>query len=180
MFELSQLAVTVAALIFVYFGPIRWRRQDDFRCEIRRIREELFDFMLENEIPFDNPAYVRTRYALNGLLRISGILSPVFFGISLYYRQLCRVNGHVLLMPEQLTANSALRDKILEVRHEASDCLQRHIFLQGFTGICVRVVLGLVAVSRNTARVRVWSDRRAEALLTVAGRYEYNHHAIAA
>src|SRR5262245_32745843 len=57
-------------------------RCDKYRTDIRRIRDELFDYMWKEGHDFSTPAYRSTRESLNGLLRICNLLSPTLLIVS--------------------------------------------------------------------------------------------------
>lgn len=42
---LKTLAIGVTAIAVLYFGPLAKLRKDDYRSDIRPMRDELFDFM---------------------------------------------------------------------------------------------------------------------------------------
>ncbi|HQU43220.1 MAG TPA: hypothetical protein PK867_10430, partial [Pirellulales bacterium] len=76
---LFETWVGLCALVVFYrllFVPLRI---DDFRGDIRTIRDDLFDFMWRNGYDFNEPAYVETRQTLNGLLRSARHLSLISF-----------------------------------------------------------------------------------------------------
>src|SRR5215467_2523928 len=76
---LAQCLISLGILSWLWYGPFARLRRDNFRSQIRRIREDLFDFMWKNGHDFGNPAYRATRQMLNGLIRSSNYLSIITF-----------------------------------------------------------------------------------------------------
>ena len=67
----------------------RLTRVDAFREDIFSIRDELFDYMWRNNLPYDMPAYRLTRLQLNGMIRVSDQIHLFTFVVVVYqmYRQ---------------------------------------------------------------------------------------------
>ncbi len=63
----SALGLILLWMLF-YFG-VRPYRIDAFRHRLFAVRDELFQFALNDGIPFDSPAYVILRRRINALLR---------------------------------------------------------------------------------------------------------------
>src|SRR5712672_3868742 len=78
-----QLFISVAVAWFVYAYIYKRTRQDGFRENLFAIRDDLFDYMWKNNVPYDLPAYGALRSALNGVIRAvdSGEYNIVMFGI---------------------------------------------------------------------------------------------------
>src|SRR5438034_11408435 len=82
-FDLSQIFVSLAIIATLWFGLFGSLRRDSFRCRVRKLRDDLFDFMWQNGHSFETPAYQEVRQSLNGMLRISNRLGPVAFLLGL-------------------------------------------------------------------------------------------------
>ena len=76
---LAQCLISVGIIAFIWAGPAARIRRDNFRARIRRIRDDLFDFMLTHHYDFNTPAYGATRQTLNGMIRCSNYFSVVSF-----------------------------------------------------------------------------------------------------
>jgi hypothetical protein len=68
--------VSLAVGVFVYFVLWSGLRREQFRCQVRRIRDDLFDFMWEKGLDFKEPAYLKARETMNTILALSNQLSP--------------------------------------------------------------------------------------------------------
>src|SRR2546430_15743324 len=56
-----------------------------FQEDMCTLRDEVFDYMWQHDLPYSHPAYLLTRSALNGAIRFGGHWSlPVFIGMLLY------------------------------------------------------------------------------------------------
>ena len=65
------------ALIAFSFGFMRRRtRVDRYRERLFTLRDELFDYMWKNDIPFDLAAYRMIRSSLNTAIRVAGEMRP--------------------------------------------------------------------------------------------------------
>lgn len=69
---LAPLAAIIGAWLYM-----RQRTSTDrYREQLFTLRDELFDYMWKNNIPFDLPAYRRTRAYINGAIRVAGTITP--------------------------------------------------------------------------------------------------------
>jgi hypothetical protein len=84
-FLLTTCAVSIVIIAVLWLCPLASLRRDNFRTDVRIIRDDLFDFMWENGFSFDTPAYRDARQFLNGLLRASTCMSPTTFILGLWY-----------------------------------------------------------------------------------------------
>jgi hypothetical protein len=85
--ELTEVAISLGVLMLAYILYRRGRREQ-FRVDIRRIRDGLFDWMWQNGHSFSDLGYRATREMLNGLLRMSNTLSlsQLLLMMVLYFR----------------------------------------------------------------------------------------------
>lgn len=70
----SALSLFVFAVVAFKLWPNQ--RIDMFRQNMFALRDELFDFAADGNIPFDDPAYLRLRQLMNGFLRYAHNLTP--------------------------------------------------------------------------------------------------------
>lgn len=64
-----QFFVVAGFWIFVLGKMIPEWRLDSFRQNLFIVRDELFDYAADGNIPFDHPAYLMLRRQMNGLIR---------------------------------------------------------------------------------------------------------------
>ena len=73
------LSLSLAALAVLWFYVRRMTKIDEFRETLFTLRDELFDYMWENDLSFDDPAYCELRESLNRGIRMAEILTlPIF------------------------------------------------------------------------------------------------------
>lgn len=82
-FVITCCLISVLFICFVRFVlfPRLWREM--YRSDIRRIRDRLFDYVLDNGAQFDEPAYRMARHNINMLIRVSNQLAPTSMIVSL-------------------------------------------------------------------------------------------------
>ena len=82
--------LTLILLIVLLFKLWPTQRVDIFRQEMFQLRDELFDFAMQGEVGFDDPAYTLLRQLMNGFIRYAHNLTPfrVFFSFFLRRRTL--------------------------------------------------------------------------------------------
>jgi len=160
-YVLVECFISAGILLYVWFCPIGRLRRDDFRADIRRIRDSLFDFMWQNGYSYDTPAYIQTRQTLNGILRLSNTLSiPRFLIITLF---LAKQDGRNDDLHESLmrVENDHLRARLEKAMMDAATRMLRFVFLEGTAGTLAQL-LG------NLMRTKEWARRKGRDLLSNA------------
>lgn len=160
---LTQMAISVSILAILWFWAFASIRRDNFRSDIRRLRDGLFDYMWENGHSFDTAAYQETRLMLNGMLRLSNSMSAIkFFGFVVLHRHhRDREVGDLLArMP-----NGELKKEIERVRIHAVARLLHFLFLEGTTGLAIRGVLFTAKVVKRANVVKSWATNQGNRLL---------------
>ena len=120
-----QTLLSLVVLVFVLFSWWPEQRIDIFRQQMFALRDELFDFALEGEIEFDNPAYTQLRELMNGFIRYAHNLTPYRTFVS-YLRWSCTSTQPVRVWAvawEQALnkiADKDKRDKLEEFHSKAS------------------------------------------------------------
>lgn len=136
-FAISYVVISLAALNYIYFVLCAGLRRERFRCQVRRIRDELFDFMWENGHDFQEPAYRKARETTNSFLALSNKLSPTVLVISVVVAILnLRRNG--VSPPTPPLPAGPLGDKIRQSYLELAWTLIEYSFLKGIPGLGVR------------------------------------------
>ena len=115
------------------FEPLR---RDEFRSEIRHIRDDLFDFMWRHQLSYEDPAYQYARQCLNGMIYIGGALNPVSIIVAGYLMLRRRRLGEVIASPR--SENAMLQAEINRTMTKAAKALLTFLFLQGAFGMIVR------------------------------------------
>jgi hypothetical protein len=143
-FALSYILVGLAALGFIYFVLCAGLRRERFRCAVRRIRDDLFDFMWENELSFNEPAYLKARETMNSFLVLSNKLSPTVLVMSVVVAVLTlRRNG--VSPPTPPLLGGQLGDKIRDSYLALTWTLIEYSFLQGILGLFVKTVVWILS-----------------------------------
>jgi cbb3-type cytochrome oxidase subunit 3 len=70
----SLLTLVVLAFVVFWFWPEQ--RTDLFRQQMFALRDELWDFAVDGNIAFDDPAYTLLRQLMNGFIRYAHNLTP--------------------------------------------------------------------------------------------------------
>jgi hypothetical protein len=152
-FVLSQCCVSLAILGAACTLGYAKLRRDNFRSEMRRLRDGLFDFMWQHGYSFDTPAYRDTRQLLNGIIRISGKLAPMSFLVAVSFATRSHSRSPAYGRP----ADEALARELERVRHVAADALLRFVFLGGLFGLFLRAVLWLLSAVHLAMKAKQWA-----------------------
>lgn len=75
-FSIAYSLISLWIIFYIWFTLVARLRRDRFRCNIRKIRDDLFDFMWKNNVDFNTAAYKEVRQFLNGMLRGADVLTP--------------------------------------------------------------------------------------------------------
>lgn len=164
-FLLFEACVGICALMAFYrwlFVPLRI---DDFRYDIRSIRDDLFDFMWHSGFDFAEPAYVETHQTLNGLLRSAPHLSLISF---LWHAFHFRDYTFIAEPARKTLAAGPLRDKLDSAIRLAITRMLCLIFLEGIVGVPLRLALRVLHAAWLVRRLQIWAKKSAEALLSEA------------
>jgi hypothetical protein len=70
----SLFSLIVFVIVIFRFWPAQ--REDMFRQQMFAIRDELFDFAMDDNIDFEHPAYILLRQLMNGFIRYAHNLTP--------------------------------------------------------------------------------------------------------
>lgn len=166
-FVVFNCLVSLGILAFIWFFLFARLRRDNFRSEIRRVRDGLFDFMWQNGYDFDTPAYRETRQMLNGILRLSNKLTPVSFLISIVsvaMQETCstgpRPSGTATTLDK--VTDSRLKQELQKVQQEAIRKLLIFVYLQGLFGVFVRLLLLFLKLAQFTFKAKKWAFRETE------------------
>ena len=74
---IAQLGVSLALLVVAVSVMHRRTRVDCFRERLFTLRDELFDFMWQNNVDFDLPAYRLVRTVLNNVICVASSITPM-------------------------------------------------------------------------------------------------------
>ena len=162
-FTLTSVAISVVGLGLLWLSAYASVRRDVYRCDIRAMRDGLFDFMWQNDLPFDNAAYRGVREELNGLLRMSNTTSALQF--------VCLISSHIRWGDFRATdhlshlADGPLKRELERVRHLAIRRLLRFLFREGAIGGVVSVILFVAGLVWKANSIKGMAKRYASQLL---------------
>lgn len=148
---LGEVLASIGLLLCVWYFGFRRMRADDFRSDIRRMRDDLFDFMVANNLDFQSESYRCTRDFLNGLLRISNLLGPVVF--LLFIREASK--GETPSDSEPKAEEDPLATKLRQTRERAIERTVQFTFVR-FTGFFVLVILAVLRFVPKAISPLVW------------------------
>lgn len=137
---LTEIVISCAMLAFLGLYVVAAHRRENFRADIRRIRDGLFDAMWKNGFSYEDPAYIETRQVMNGMLRASNSMNALKFIGFIYLFEI-----HGRRTPLATSACSELQQILDRAREKAIDRFMRFIFTEGVTGV---LVYALVMVMR--------------------------------
>jgi hypothetical protein len=166
-FALAQCLISLGMLSIIWFGLFRSLRRDNFRSDIRRIRDELFDFMWKNGQDFNAPAYRETRQMLNGMLRISNVLTPATFVIGALFASRCPPSPESKKRFQELP-DGPLKQQLEKAQSLALRRLLTFVFCEGALGLLVRLALRALVLARLAFRAKEWASRKSRSLLSWA------------
>lgn len=161
-FTVSVVMLWYAARVF------RRLRRDNFRSDIRRLRDALFDYVWENGHSFETSAYVQMRDTLNGLLRASTMLSPAKFMFCVWFFSKNGIPASPLREAIDEVSDRDLRSELERVNREASGRVMRFLFVDHPLG---RPIVHIVSASIYFRRLREHVRRFVEALFSEFGRF---------
>lgn len=136
-YVLPQIVISLCVLLFIARLFARLRRER-YRSRVRRLRDELFDWMVENGQDFQSPEYRDVRQTLNGMMRLSNTLGPMEFLILLARDS--RTSNDPQSRDIRLMADSSLKRKLIQVEVAAVHSLLWFLYAEGTFGTCCRAV----------------------------------------
>jgi hypothetical protein len=146
---------------------LRPQRADACRSRIRKIRDDLFDFMWMNGHDFSNPAYHEARKMLNGMLRLTCVIGPIEF-IALLIR--CH-NEPTQPGSINRLVEGDLKQRLEEATNQATREFLRYLYAEGIIGHCLRLLwVGFIAL-RLCHKTTQWLMARADLLKGMAIEY---------
>ena len=121
-----QFFLSLSLLYFAYTFMYRRAKRDRFREDLFTIRDSLFDYIWQNELSYELPAYQELRDLLNGAIRFAAEMS--FTSLLLYRRALRDVVPESSLLE---TINSiedlAVRKRFLNTYQEVGIRMAKHV-----------------------------------------------------
>ena len=127
----AQLSIAIqtllSSIVFVFVLFSLWPRQrvDLFRQQMFALRDELFDFALEGNIDFNDPAYTQLRELMNGFIRYAHNLTAYRALVS-FLRWKCTsrepIKGWAVSWEQALSSvpDKNVKTKLEEFRSKAS------------------------------------------------------------
>lgn len=165
MHELStmiQIGLSAGLILFAVAFMHRRTRNDRYREDLFTIRDELFDHMWQNGIPFDLPAYRLLRTFLNGAIRTADLPGLAFVVLLLLWKD--RLPSDPLTKALGQVEDEAVKQHLREVSQRAVSRVHRHMF----RGIS-RVVFHLVVAVSRIQRSSFGAEAREAGLMVEAG-----------
>lgn len=168
MIELAQAVIGIVLLCFVVIRCYGQQRRDQFRCDIRQIRDNLFDVMHSTGRSYGDPGYQRTRKMLNGTLRLSNHLGIVWFFVVIWWVIKAENAGYQPTSGMDETQDGELRVKLAEVYKAVQLRLIQFLFLEGSVGWLVRGVEGTLHLFHGINRAKTWAMHKSDQFLAGA------------
>ncbi len=143
---LSTLS-SLLGLALLGFWAFRQFYIDEFRQNVFRLRDELFDYARVGNIAFDHPAYITLRSLMNGYIRFSERISLIHF---LCVSLMTHLTNHEY--PNKFSAewerttaplDEETKAKLEEFRQRASLQLFHYLFISSFVKKAVVIAIGI-------------------------------------
>jgi hypothetical protein len=137
--ELLKLFFNVLMILLGYSVLYERTRLDCFREDLFTIRDELFDYMWKNQLPYDMPAYGYLRDTLNGMIRsIDGMHFMALLSVSVRYQNALQKD----LVAEAIGTieNVAVRKHFLAVYNRVRTRTIHHFYLEGLQSLVFKPV----------------------------------------
>lgn len=153
-----EFFLSVAAAWFAYSYWYKRVRNDAFREKLFTIRDGLFDYMVENGLPFDMPAYGLLRSSLNGLIRTTDKGRYTLGVLAVFLR-------HVAQLPEseRRSTTAAAIAEIHDPTHRAHfKKVADEVGRSGFMHVWLEGPISCVATPIVVMKLRQWDDREDE------------------
>lgn len=158
-------AVIAIAMLWIIWGVLFPRlRRDNFRTDIRNIRDDLFDYMWKNNLSFSNASYTETRDKLNDILVLSNYLTAVRFILMMWFSFKLKHHGYHTSSLLSRSEPGALHDRLDQALNDAGNRLFYFVFLEGGKGMAFRVMMLLVWVIGRANNVRESAMRSSRAI----------------
>lgn len=153
-YAIFEILVSLLVGFIVYRKIVVPMRRDTFRADIRRIRDRLFDYMWENNLPYDTAEYVRLRQRLNGLIRLSERLGPLFFlSIIVIYRH--ELDDHISVVSDKVP--EPLRSRLREAEEAAAKRLGQFVFNEGCMWLFFKLVFLFGGIAKKVTSSVQWT-----------------------
>ncbi len=162
-YELTTCVVSLAGIMVIWFGPMARLSRDNLRSDIRRIRDNVFDFMWKNGYSYDDESYRKTRQLLNGILRLSNTATPLVFMLSL--RNARASSRSEIILND---CDSKLRDVLEKATHDATKRFIIFLFLEGTAGLWFRFILHVFPKLAGTNKANEWYANKERAIIVDA------------
>ena len=155
----TYLSLSLAALAVLWFYVRRLTKVDEFRETLFTLRDNLFDYMWENDLPFDDPTYLELREGLNRGIRMAEAFTlPTFlvgFGILILTRRL-------LPLPEALpVTDDRHQEHFRQIENRAAEAT---LVLLGPGVRTLKLIAKIEAITRRS-RKQVYSIFRLVSML---------------
>jgi len=161
--ELPQFWLSLVALAVIYVKIFKPQREESCRSDIRRIRDDLFDFMWKHGLDYSDPGYVHSRNLMNGMMRLTNCVGAFEFLFLMATAPAPPNNEYQ--SPIETVNDPVLREKLHRSINLAYRTFLTSLYTRGFFGLLFK---GLLAVVNAVRRMRGYStsvQRRATLLL---------------
>ncbi len=152
-FVMSQVTLSLGGFLLLAWN-FHKLRQDNYRSDIRRIRDGIFDSMIEGNYSFSTREYIETRQTLNGMLLMSGSMSNVKFLLIGFIYSWFRES-------EQEPKASQISPELSRILQVASASASRRMltffFLEGMTGLICSGVFYILSLLELVKTLKRWT-----------------------
>jgi hypothetical protein len=145
------------AIVWIWVFCFRNYRIDEFRQNLFRLRDEMFDFAAEGNIRFDHEAYIQLRQLMNGAIRMAETLTFWYFLFDLLFynhkEDQSKANSFTQLLFDNLNTieNQEFKKEMCRFHFLFHVEMIRHIVLRSFLlSIFVHTIYFMSKISEST------------------------------
>jgi hypothetical protein len=160
-YVLPEVCISLGLIVVAWRYGFEPLRRDEFRCQIRRIRDDLFDFMWKNDLECRDTAYQDARAGLNAVIYMGGAFSPTSI-IATIFLAIRRIHNEQAPAQTKKSTDPMIQEAIDLANKRAVNALLTFLFLQGPFGLFIKssywLFCAIKAVQRTKQVVSVGAD----------------------
>lgn len=155
-FEAVKLLIILILAIIFYRWPYQKLRADALERDMRSIRDNLWNYMLQRGRGFSDPAYLDMRLCFNGFIRFA---RHQYVGSSYVVTS---ITGKWLSPPQVPTnfmgADAKLRQKLGDAESQMRRRVYKFLFLEGMFALVLYPVLWLIRLFTGRNPLTKWQN----------------------
>ena len=175
LFQLFQSVLAIGFAIALYMIFYRRTRADSFREDMFTIRDEMFDYLWQNNLSFESPFYMLLRDSLNGAIRVGDQLN-ILVVVQTVRKMAARGENGRFSESISEVKDPVHRAYFEKVQERIALRITKYLFLEGFAGLFFKPILALAGSLEYIIKLKErWALRPAQKYtyeLAAFGRYD--------